>query len=141
MCSTDWACNIHFVYSKIGIVDLHSIGFGDELGFGDGFFNVNESQVYVLPQGMKCTYTYLEGQVNQSGFSDGLTSQLLPVCENSYLAYSAGQKFCTFYGMTFLWPPCGRGGVWKYQFLNCRFLFNYPPKIDQLHNSNINCPI
>ncbi len=36
--------------------------------------------------------------------------------------YSAGQKFRTFYVMTFLWPPCGRGtnfeqgGVWKYQF-------------------------
>ncbi len=33
---------------------------------------------------------------------------------------SASQKFRTFYVMTFLWPPCGRGaifehgGVWKY---------------------------
>ncbi len=45
--------------------------------------------------------------------------------------YSAGQKFRTFYVMTFLWPPCGRGtdfeqgGVWKYQFLKCRFSFGW----------------
>ena len=36
---------------------------------------------------MGCTYTKLKGQVNQSGFSNGLTIQLLlPVCENSPLA-------------------------------------------------------
>ncbi len=43
--------------------------------------------------------------------------------------YSAGQKFRTFNVMDFLWPPWERGanfehsGVWKNQFLNCRFLF------------------
>ncbi len=49
----------------------------------------------------------------------------------SHSNYSAGQKFHTFCVMTFLWPPCGRGAnfehgtVWKYQFLNCRFLFGW----------------
>ncbi len=36
----------------------------------------------------------------------GLTPFLVP---KWHQYYSAGQKFRTFYVMTFLWPPCGRG--------------------------------
>ncbi len=41
-----------------------------------------------------------------------------------WLLYSAGHKFRTFYVMTFLWPPWGRGanfehnGVWKHPLEN-----------------------
>ncbi len=48
---------------------------------------------------------YLLGKI----YTGCVTPKVPWLCSPWLLLYSAGQKFRTFYVMTFLWPPCRRG--------------------------------